>query len=90
MAATENVVCQWPGTNPVAIAYTEVVDGFVGMCRLELDQKQFAVFPSYQIAVAAAGFAINGEVGGYYAAVIKAAGPADRVTHNTAEEWLFS
>lgn len=90
MAATENVVRQWPGTNPVAMAYSEVVDSFVGMCRLELDQKQFAVFPSYQIAVTAAVFAINGEIGGYCCAVIKAAEPEDRMTHETAEVWLFS
>lgn len=90
MAATENVVHQWPGTDPVAMAYSQVEDSFTGMCRLELDQKQWAVFPSYKIAVTAAGFAINGEIGGYCCAVIKAAEPEDRISHETAEDWLFS
>lgn len=82
-------VRHWPLVNPISSAYSEVDDSYSGKCRLELDQKHSAVFPNYQIALSAAGFAINGEIGGYCIVVIKAASQAEQITHETAQDWVF-
>lgn len=92
MSQTDKVfkaVHHWPLVNPISSAFSEIDDSYSGKCRLELDQKHSAVFPNYQVALSAAGFAINGEIGGYCFVVIKPAIPTEQITHETAQDWAF-
>lgn len=81
---------EWPGTGgTLSVAYSDVPIDYTGPCQLVLDNGSAVVFPNFTEASIAAGFAINGLIGGYSEVTVKPASNQQVVTHPTAMDWIF-
>ena len=73
-------------------AYSYLPEGYTGPCKMNYQgnfKQYYAVFPSPDIAYAAAAFALRPDLGGYSNINIEIASDSERVTHDTAEDWMF-
>ena len=82
------IISEWPATGPaLSVATSLVPEGYSGHCSMTPDADSPAVFPSFSEAAKAAAMAINGNIGGYSAAVVRVA-QQEQITHEKAINWL--
>lgn len=86
-----HIIRQWPHADPgLHVAYSNVPAEYVGRCILILTgAARGIVFPCKEEAYKAAGYAINGQIGGYGDALVSMTESNAAIDFETAEDWLF-